>query len=149
MEGPMIAENTFLGIPRAGGAAGTRNYVGVFVMVNCAATVARKVAEHFDAERLARFPNVDGVVPFIHELGCGMEMTGEPMDLLRRTIGGMVRNPNIGGALVLALGCERNNIYGFLEQEKLAPGPLLKALVMQEKGGTAATIALGIAAVEE
>ena len=145
----MIAQNTFLGFPRAPGRAGTRNYIGVFVMVNCAATVARKVAEHFDEERLAAFPNVDGVVPVIHELGCGMEMTGEPMDLLRRTIGGMVRNPNMGGALLLALGCERNNLYGFLEQEKLTPGPLLRALVMQEKGGTASTIALGIAAIEE
>ena len=145
----MIAENTFLGIPRESGRAGTRNYVGVFVMVNCAATVARKVAEHFDEDRLGAWPNVDGVVPFIHELGCGMEMTGEPMDLLRRTIGGMVRNPNIGAALVLALGCERNNIYGFLEQEKLVPGALLKTLVMQEKGGTAKTVELGIAAIEE
>jgi altronate hydrolase len=149
MEGSMIAENTFLGIPRGPGRAGTRNYIGVFVMVNCAATVARKVAEHFDEDRLAAYPNVDGVVPFIHELGCGMEMTGEPMDLLRRTIGGMVRNPNIGAALVLALGCERNNIYGFLEQEKLTPGPLLRTLVMQEKGGTAKTVELGIAAIEE
>ena len=145
----MIAQNTFLGFPRAHGRAGTRNYVGVFIMVNCAATVARKVAEHFDEERLAAYPHVDGVVPFIHELGCGMEMTGEPMDLLRRTLGGMVRNPNIGAALVLALGCERNNIYGFLEQEKLSPGPLLRPLVMQEKGGTAKTIELGIAAIEE
>ena len=145
----MIAQNTFLGFPRESGRAGTRNYVGVFVMVNCAATVARKVAEHFDEERLAAFPNVDGVVPFIHELGCGMEMTGEPMDLLRRTIGGMVRNPNIGGALLLALGCERNNVYGFLEQQRLQPGPKLKSLVMQEKGGTARTIELGIAAIEE
>ena len=145
----MIAQNTFLGFPRPSGRAGTRNYIGVFIMVNCAATVARRVAEHFDEERLAPYPNVDGVVPFIHELGCGMEMTGEPMDLLRRTLGGMVRNPNIGGALVLALGCERNNIHGFLEQEKLSPGPLLKALVMQEQGGTAKTIELGIAAVEE
>ena len=140
---------TFRGYRRENGSVGTRNYIGVFVMVNCAATTARKIAEAFDEAALAAYPNVDGVVPFIHELGCGMEMTGEPMDLLRRTISGVARNPNIGGAVVLALGCERNNIYGFLEQEKLAVGPRLKTLVMQERGGTAITIAEGIAAVKE
>jgi altronate hydrolase len=92
---------------------------------------------------------VDGVVPFVHEIGCGMEMTGEPMDLLRRTIAGTIRNPNIAAALVIALGCERNNIYGFLEQERLVVGPRLKTLVMQEIGGTKNTIGAGIELVRE
>lgn len=139
---------TFLGFRRADGRIGTRNGIGVFVAGNCAATAARMIADTFTARRLAAFPNVDGVVPFTHELGCGMEKSGEPMDLLRRTIGGSVRNPNLAGAVVLALGCERNNIYAMLEQEGLVAGPLLHTVVLQEVGGTAKAIEAGVAAIE-
>ncbi|MGI4861632.1 MAG: UxaA family hydrolase [Janthinobacterium lividum] len=138
----------FNGIRRSDGRVATRNYIGIFVAGNCAATAARSVANWFTPARLQAFPNVDGVVPFVHEIGCGMEMTGEPMDLLRRTLSGTIRHPNIGAAVVLALGCERNNIYGFLEQEQLVTGPLLQTLVMQELGGTQAAIDAGIAAVQ-
>jgi altronate hydrolase len=146
---PGLGAATFLGIVRPDGRVATRNYIGVFVVGNCGATTARRIAAWFTEARLAEWPCVDGVVAFTHEIGCGMEMTGEPMDLLRRTIAGTIRNPNIGGALVIALGCERNNIDGFLEQEKLVPGPRLKRLVMQELGGTQNTIDAGIAAVRE
>ena len=140
-------EATFQGFVRADGRVGTRNHIGVFVVGNCGATAARRVADHFTSRRLAAFNHVDEVLPFVHEIGCGMEATGEPMNLLRRTIAGTVRNPNIAGAVVIALGCERNNIRAFFEQEGLATGPLLHMLVMQEIGGTAATIEAGIAAV--
>ena len=145
----MNMQATFQGFVRADGRVGTRNYLGVFVVGNCGATAARRIADWFTDKRLADYPHVDGVLPFVHEIGCGMEMTGEPMDLLRRTIAGTIRNPNIAGALVVALGCERNNIHGFLEQEQLAVGPMLKTLVMQEIGGTANTIEAGIAAIRE
>lgn len=138
----------FQGFVRADGRAGTRNYIAVLVTVNCAATTARKIADHFTPERLAAWPNVDGVVALTHELGCGMEMTGEPMDLLRRTIAGTVRHVNVGGAVICSLGCERNNVYKLLEAQKLEAGPLLRTLVMQEKGGTQNTVGEGIAAVE-
>lgn len=143
-----MAQATFHGYVRADGRVGTRNHIGIFVVGNCGATAARKVADHFSAKRLAAFPNVDGVLPFVHELGCGMEMSGEPMNLLRRTLAGTIRNPNIAGAVVIALGCERNNIRGFFEQEQLAVGPMLHMVVLQEVGGTANAIEAGIAAVE-
>lgn len=145
---PVSSSSTFDGFVRADGRAGTRNYLGVFIVGNCAATAARKVADHFTAKRLKGFPNVDGVLSFVHELGCGMEKSGEPMDLLRRTLGGSIRNPNLAGAVVLALGCERNNIRAFLQQEELLPGPMLHAIVLQEVGGTAKAIEDGIAAIE-
>lgn len=138
----------FLGYLRADGRVATRNLLGVFIVGNCAATAARCVADHFTDKRLAAFPNVDGVLPFVHELGCGMEKSGEPMDLLRRTLGGSIRNPNLAGAVVMALGCDRNNIYAFMEQEALETGPMLKTIVLQEVGGTAKAIAEGITAIE-
>lgn len=139
----------FQGFRRDTGKVGTRNYLGVFIVGNCAATAARRVAEHFTVRRLAAYPNVDGVLPFVHELGCGMEKSGEPMDLLRRTLGGAIRNPNLAGAVIMALGCDRNNIYAFMEQEELESGPMLRSIVLQEVGGTAKAIEMGIAAITD
>ena len=146
---PPAQRATFQGIVRADGRVATRNYIGVFITVNCSATVARKIANYFDEERLEDYPNVDGVVPFIHEQGCGMEMTGEPMDLLRRTLAGYIRHPNMVGALVVALGCERNNLAQFFEEQSLAGDTMLKAITMQEAGGTKAAIDMGKAAIRE
>lgn len=138
---------TFQGIRRANGKVGTRNYIGLFVTVNCSATVARKIANYFDEERMEDWPNVDGVIPFIHESGCGMELTGEPMDLLRRTLAGYIRHPNMVGAVVCSLGCERNNLVQFFEEQSLAEGKMLHTVTMQHVGGTAQAIKDGKAAV--
>lgn len=145
---PKEQRATFNGYVREDGRVGTRNYIGIFVASNCAATVARKIADHFTSERLANYPNVDGVVPFITGLGCGMEMTGPFMDLLRRTIMGYASNANIAAAIVVALGCERNNIDVMFDFAGVKENNLLKKLVMQEVGGTAKSIAAGIAEVE-
>ncbi len=140
---PPAERATFQGFARADGRVGTRNYIGVFITVNCAATVARRIAAHFDDERLAGFPNVDGVVPFIHTQGCGMEQTGEPMDLLRRTLKGYITHPNIAGAVICSLGCERNNLERFFEATALQAGKMPRTVRMQDVGGTATAIEEG------
>ena len=144
---PEWARATFQGYVRPNGRVGTRNFIGLLSTVNCSATVVHKIAEWFTPERLAEFPNVDGVVAFSHSIGCGMEMTGEPMQLLRRTMAGYVRHPNLAAALVIGLGCERNQLKGLMEQEELAASPHLHTFIMQETGGTRKTIEAGIAAV--
>jgi altronate hydrolase len=145
---PQAQRATFQGIVRADGSVATRNFIGILSTVNCSATVVRKIADWFTPERLAAYPNVDGVVAFSHSLGCGMEMTGEPMALLRRTMAGYARHPNLAGALIVGLGCERNQLRGLLEEQRLEAGPRLHAFVMQETGGTRKTIEAGIAAVQ-
>jgi altronate hydrolase len=141
---------TFMGIVRDNGQIGTRNYVGILSTVNCSATVVHKIAEWFTPERLAEYPNVDGVVAFAHGLGCGMEMTGEPMDLLRRTMAGYALHANVAAGLIIGLGCERNQISGLLAAHPdLKGGERLQTFVMQESGGTRKTIEAGIAAVKE
>jgi altronate hydrolase len=140
---------SFQGIVRPDGRVATRNYIGILSTVNCSATVVRKIAEWFTPERLAPYPNVDGVVAFSHSLGCGMEMTGEPMALLRRTIAGFSRHPNLAGVLVVGLGCERNQLKGLMEDERMHSGPLLRTFVMQDTGGTRKTIDAGVGAVLE
>ncbi len=140
---------SFMGYTRDDGRIGTRNFLGVFITVNCAATVARKIADYFDDERLEDYPNVDGVVAFVHQQGCGMEATGEPMDLLHRTLAGYIRHPNIAGALVCSLGCERNNLERFFAGTALEAGKALKTLRMQSLGGTKATIDEGKALIRQ
>lgn len=141
--------STFMGIRRPNGNVATRNYIGIIVCSNCAATVARRISNNFSDSIMKQYPNIDGVVPFITELGCGMEQSGEPIELLRRTIAGYVRNPNMGAAIVIALGCERNNIDVLFEEEKLKTNELLHKITIQEIGGTKKSIDLGIKLVNE
>jgi altronate hydrolase len=144
---PPAERATFEGIVRADGRVGTRNYIGIVSTVNCSATAVHRIAEWFTPERLAGFPNVDGVVAFSHALGCGMEMSGEPMALLRRTLAGYARHANLAAALIVGLGCERNQLAGLLADEKLQPGPRLHTFVMQDAGGTRRAIEAGVEAV--
>ncbi|MBL8361459.1 MAG: altronate dehydratase [Rubrivivax sp.] len=145
---PEAERATFDGIVRADGRVGTRNFIGLFSSVNCSATVIQKIAAHFTPERLAAYPNVDGVVAFAQTSGCGMSSPSPHFDLLRRTIAGTATHPNIAAALVVGLGCERNQVADLVASQRLVPGETLRTLVMQEVGGTRATIAAGVAAVE-
>ncbi len=92
------APATFDGIVRADGRIATRNYIGILTSVNCSATVARAIADHFrrdtNPRALERFPNVDGVVALTHGAGCATDSDGEPLQVLRRTLGGYARHPN-------------------------------------------------------
>jgi len=144
---------TFMGIvrhegPNAGKVA-TRNYIGILSTVNCSATVARGIADHFDADQLAQFPNVDGVVALTHGSGCGMDTHGEGMQLLRRTLGGYAKHANFAGVLIVGLGCEANQISALMGAEALTEGPLLRTFSIQDTGGTAKTIAHGIGMIRE
>jgi altronate hydrolase len=144
---------TFQGIvrrdgPNAGKVA-TRNYIGILSTVNCSATVARGIADHFNAERLAQFPNVDGVVALTHGSGCGMDTRGEGMQILRRTLGGYAKHANFAGVLIVGLGCEANQISALLGAQALTEGPLLRTFSIQDTGGTAKTIAHGVGMIGE
>ena len=143
---------SFDGIVRADGRVATRNYVGILTSVNCSATVARAIADHFRRDTnpgaLERFPNVDGVVALTHGAGCATASDGEPLQVLRRTLGGYARHPNFASVMVVGLGCETNQINGLLEQESLATGAQLHAFNIQETGGTRKTVAHGIELVE-
>jgi altronate hydrolase len=101
---PESERATFQGYVRPNGKVGTRNFIGILSTVNCSATVVNKIADWFTPERLKDFPNVDGVVAFSHDIGCGMEMSGEPMELLRRTMAGYARHPNLAAAIIVGLG---------------------------------------------
>src|SRR5437762_11155984 len=139
----------FEGIVRADGRVATRNYIGILSTVNCSATVAHGIANAFKGSALAEFSNVDGVVALTHGSGCGMDVQGESMKVLRRTLGGYARHVNFAGVLIVGLGCEANQISALLGAEHLEEGPLLRTFSIQDTGGTAKTIAHGVAMIDE
>ncbi|WP_322021663.1 MULTISPECIES: altronate dehydratase family protein [unclassified Burkholderia] len=134
----------FMGYVRPDGRVATRNYVGVFALSHRGASIARKIASFFDADELTAFPRVDGVAPFTHEHGAGMELSGEPMQLLRRTIGGYVAHPNTAAALIITADGEGNGVDALFADQRLAAGDRLQILDIGEAGGTRAAVSRGI-----
>ena len=139
----------FMGYRRPTGRVGTRNYIAVLTSVNCSATAARLIAQAFTPERLAAYPNVDGVVAFVHGTGCAMGGDGTGFELLQRTLWGYARNPNVGGVLMAGLGCEMMQIDWLIEAYGLTPGPLFRTMNIQDVGGLRRTVEAGVAAIEE
>ncbi|MCP1833745.1 MULTISPECIES: UxaA family hydrolase [Bradyrhizobium] len=134
-------QRTFNGYVRADGRVATRNYIGVLTSVNCSATAARMIADHFKG-RLANYPNIDGVVALTHKSGCGLDARIDGIEALRRCIAGYAAHPNFAKVLMIGLGCEVSNLDGVLG------GSAGDALVIQQSGGTAATVRAGIERLE-
>ncbi len=146
----LVAEPaTFMGIKRDDGRVATRNYLGVISSVNCSAHVCRLIAKYFDDDFMAQYPNVDGVVPIHHRTGCGMGADGEPMAVLRRTLGGYAIHPNFHASLLIGLGCEANQINNLLAAQGLKRSDRLKAFTIQDTGGTRKTVEQGIGMIKE
>jgi len=142
---PVERRATFQGFRRADGKAGTRNYLGVLTSVNCSATVARLIAR--DVERsglLADYPNVDGVIALTHETGCGMAAKGEGFDVLARVQWGYAAHPNMGGVLMVGLGCETFQIGRMKEERGLKESELFRSLTIQASGGTRKAVEAGL-----
>jgi altronate hydrolase len=150
---PALREATFMGIRRSDGRVATRNYIGILSSVNCSATAARAIADHFskttNPKALADFPQVDGVVALTHGTGCGMDTQGLGMQLLHRTLTGYATHANFAAVLVVGLGCESNQINAWLATGRLREGDTLRTFNIQDSGGTAKTVARGIALVND
>ena len=65
-------------------------------------------ADSFDATAPRRFPNVDGVRFLTHTLGCGG--TDDDAEALCQLLAGYICHPNVAGATVLSLGCQKAQI---------------------------------------
>ncbi len=142
---PESERATFRGYRRANGKVGTRNYIGILTTVNCSATVAKAIAQHFTfSGELDDYPNIDGVVAFTHETGCGMRSDGEGYETLRRTFDGYARHPNFGGILMVGLGCETMQVRRVMEESGLGDTDTFQAYTIQDVGGTRKAIERGI-----
>jgi altronate hydrolase len=152
---PPIVGRTFQGFRRKDGRSGTRNYIGIVSSVNCSATVSKYIAEKFDKSVLKDYPKIDGVIALRHGGGCGLQYGGLQHNILARTLGGMAKHPNIGGYLVIGLGCENASVGYLLDSQSLlqidssGKRNLPPVLSMQDLGGTAKTVEAGIKMLAE
>ncbi|MEA1085354.1 MAG: hydrolase [Sphingomonas sp.] len=118
------------GYARADGRKGIRNTVAVAYLVECAHHVARRIVDKAD----------DPDVHLIGFPGC------YPNAYAAKVMEAVATHPNVGGLVIVSLGCES------FDRERLqalvaASGRPAELLVIQQTGGTAATIAAGLAAV--
>lgn len=128
---PPPAVGGMRGYPRADGRKGIRDYVLVAYLVECAHHVARRIAEPF----------ADAGVQLVGFPGC------YPSDYAFRVMSDIATHPNVGSVLLVSLGCEEFR-RGALKRAVEASGRPVELLVIQECGGTRATIERGRAFVE-
>jgi arabinonate dehydratase len=140
-------QRTFMGYRRASGKTGTRNYIAVLTSVNCSATAARMIADTFNRDNgLEAYPNVDGVVSFVHGTGCcmGMSDTDEGYGNLKRILHGYAIHPNFAGVLMIGLGCETMQIANVMKEFGLTHTDNFQTLTIQASGGTRAAVEAGV-----
>lgn len=104
---------TFRGFRRANGEVGVRNQIWVIPTVGCVNGIASTIAERFREEIKGCEGSVDAVWAFPHNYGCSQ--LGDDHENTRTVLSDMVRHPNAGGVLVVALGCENNQLSAFRE----------------------------------
>ena len=144
---------TFMGFRRPDGRVGTRNFVLIVPTSMCASHESMQIsmmAEFLHYKR-ERYPNVDGVVAIPHNKGCGCQ-DGSTLDVMMRTLSNYADHPNVGGVILIDLGCEKTNL-SFVEKyltkrEKPIQKPVFK-IGIQDVGGTQAAIELGLREVEK
>lgn len=130
-EQPSIASptGTFLGYLRAGGGVGIRNHVLVFPTVVCAATVAQMISR-----------SMPGTMSVSHPHGCGH--LGDDWEHMLRAMTGFCTNPNVGGVLLVGLGCEQITTDVLAARLRDA-GQRFEVMHIQDEGGTSAAVAKG------
>lgn len=96
---------TFMGYPRKDGRVGVRNELWILPTVGCVNDVARALEKQ--AQSLAG-GGVEVVCAFPHPYGCSQ--MGDDQDNTRQILADLATHPNVGGVLVLGLGCENSGV---------------------------------------
>ena len=148
-----LASCTFDGYVRPDGGIGTRNYVGIVTSGMCSSTEAREIASRAMRELYSRakFPNVDGVVPIVHESGCGMP-DGRAVELLNQLLANTLRHPNLGAAIYIDLGCGKTCVECSVPvfQDSIPDySKRVVNLTIQQSGGSRRTVERGVEMVEK
>jgi altronate dehydratase large subunit len=123
---------SIVGYLRSDGRKGIRNVIVAVYLVECAHHVAREIV----------FPLRDRGVHLLGFPGC------YPNAYAHRMLRQLCTHPNVGGVLLLSLGCEGFNRAALLEEIR-ATGRPADVLVIQQSGGTRRTIETGRAWAEQ
>ena len=103
---------TFKGYRRSDGQVGVRNELWVLPTVGCVNGVAEAIVRNFSRD-MGNWPAVERVVAFPHNYGCSQ--LGDDHENTRKILADIVHHPNAAGVLVVALGCENNQLQAFRE----------------------------------
>ena len=124
--------SAFQGYLREDGRKGIRNTIVVAYLVECAHHVAREIVYPFRKKG-------------VHLIGfSGCYPNQYAFDMMSR----LCCHPNVGGVLLVSLGCECFNRYS-LEKHVKASGRPIETLVIQEQGGTLSTVERGQAWLQQ
>jgi altronate hydrolase len=101
----------FMGFRRPDGRVGTRNFVLIVPTSMCASHEAQQISmiAEFTLYNRQKYPNVDGIVAIPHNKGCGCQ-DGSTIDVMLRTLANYADHPNVGGVVLIDLGCEKTNL---------------------------------------
>src|SRR5215207_9240327 len=127
----LASSDTMTGFLRSDGRKGIRNVLVVVYLVECAHHVAREIV----------FPMRDRGVHLLGFPGCF------PNAYAHRMLRQLCTHPNVGGVLLLSLGCEGFDRNALLE-EICSTGLPADVLVIQQSGGTRRTTESGRAWVD-
>jgi altronate hydrolase len=145
---PEAERATFEGYRRSNGSVGTRNYIGILTSVNCSTTVAGFIAREIERSGiLDDYPNIDGIVALKQANGCVIDSRGVVFDTLKKTTWGYATNPNMGGVIMVGLGCEGFQIPKLKEAYGVTESDTFRTMTIQEVGGTKKTVDAGVEAV--
>lgn len=118
-----------LGYKRENGTFGIRNHIVILPTSICSSETAVKISNL-----------VDGTVALPHQHGCCQ--MGEDYRQTLRTLIGLGSNPNVGGVLVIGLGCEGIRPEKVAEEIRKS-GKMVEIITIQGCGGTLNTISIG------
>lgn len=120
------------GFLRSDGRKGIRNCIVVAYLVECAHYVAREIVDAFKSQP-------------VHLIGFGGCYPNAYADRMMNTL---CTHPNVGGVLLLSLGCESLNRHR-LAQNIERTGRPVRTVVIQQTGGTRKSIEAGKTWVEQ
>ena len=143
----------FDGFRRSDGRVGTRNYVLVIPTSMCSSHEAKLIADEAERRFWSRekYPNIDGVRAIPHDKGCGCP-DGSVVSHTMNVLAAYLAHPNVGGALVIELGCEKTNLAAFarhLGGGVASPEKPVVQLGVQQSGGTGGTVREGMKRIAE
>ena len=137
---------TFRGYKKDKGRVGTRNYYLIVPTSLCASDIAVKIAYSLDISKALKkkYKNIDGIIAAAHTEGCGCN-DGEIIERLMLTLKNTIAHPNVGGVLVIDLGCEKTNykVVSRYFDGLFKSGKPIDYITIQDLGGTRKTFEEG------
>ena len=94
----------FMGYERDNGKVGIRNSIIIIPTVGC----VNKTCEIIKKRLVECYEIDEQIQVFTHPYGCSQ--LGDDREYTAKCISALLKNPNVGGALLVSLGCENNNL---------------------------------------